>query len=445
MVIKNKDSIIENGFTEKLKKARKDVVSVLENSLNAVDPYNAVEKMIDKGILKLKNKDVDLHDFDNVYVIGFGKASFGMTQAVCDNFDVDSGVAISNKSDDKVSCENIGCFIGGHPVPNEDSLVGAKRVVEIVEKCESNDLVIVLISGGGSALLCNPRVDLDDMKKTTGFLLKSGANINEINTVRKHLSYVKGGQLASYCKGNMISLIISDIVNDPLEFIASGPTYPDSTNFQDSYDVLVKYDLWDKVPDDVRDVINLGLNKEIPETPKADDVCFDGVLNEVIANNRLAVFSAVDKAKKLGYNPHVLDTSLTGEARVVASDLLDYINSKEFSDKDFFISGGETTVTVKGAGKGGRNQEMVLASVERIDGRDLLFVSFATDGIDGDSNAAGAVSDGFSLKRAHDNDLNPNCFLKDNDSYSFFKKLNDVFITGPTGTNVMDIQIIVKT
>jgi len=298
-----------------------------------------------------------------------------------------------------------------------------------------------LISGGGSALLCKPRISLRDLQQTTGLLLKSGADINEINTIRKHLSFVKGGQLIRHAKCMVASLIISDIVDDPMEFIASGPTYPDSTTYADAQNILYRYSLWEKLPSDVRKNIERGVCENIPETPEKNDPIFNNVINFIVANNNIACKAAKTKAKEIGYESVLLTTSLTGEAKDVGRHLVEKFC--ENNEGKNFISGGETTVTVRRDGKGGRNQEMVLGCIESLDGKEIVFSSFATDGIDGESDVAGAIADGFSLKRARRRNLDPDKYLKDNNSFEFFNVLGDLLITGPTGTNVMDIQIII--
>jgi glycerate-2-kinase len=275
-------------------------------------------------------------------------------------------------------------------------------------------------------------------------LLRSGADINEINTIRKHISYVKGGQLARYAKGVVVSLVISDIVGDPLESIASGPTCADSTTFSDAKKVLEKYNLWDTIPVKVRDLIKEGVIGIIDETPKIEDPIFRYTFNYIVANNNIACNAAEEKAKKIGYQTMLLTTSLTGEAREIGRYLVDKADKYRNEEKDFvFISGGETTVTIKGDGKGGRNQELVLGSVVSIADSDIVLASVATDGTDGKSDAAGAIADGFTLSRGRQKELNPNDFLDGNNSYEYFKKLDDLFITGPSGTNVMDIQVII--
>ena len=443
MLFKNYDQIILNGETPELQKKRKDILNILTYALDAVDPYNATKDFIINNLTKFNHNLIDFSKIENVYVVGFGKASIGMAKAVFDNIKVAQGVIITNETNFSCDYENLEVIIGGHPIPNQGSITGAQKIIELLKNSNVNDLIIVLISGGGSALLCNPRVSLNTLQITTDLLLKSGADISEINTIRKHLSYVKGGQLVKYSRSKILSLIISDIVNDPLEFIASGPTSPDSTTFLDSKKIFEKYDLWDRVLQEVIEIINDGLAKKIPETLKSNDPEFERVYNLIIANNEIACKAAVRRSIELGYKPKILTTSLTGEARDISHQLLN--QSDEFSkDNNLFISGGEPTVTVKGLGKGGRNQEFVLSIMKQIADTNTIIASFATDGIDGKSDAAGAIADGFSLDKSKKRNLNLNSFLENNNSYEFFKELGDLFITGPSGTNVMDIQIIMK-
>ena len=446
MLFKNRQQIIEHGQTPELQKMRKDMLDILSAALEAVDPYNAVSLHVDDEGIKIKDKAIDYSDFENIYLVSFGKASVGMAQAVCDTTDVAKGVVITNDPNNSVKNENVTTIVGGHPIPNQQSIDGAEQIMELVKGCGINDLLIVLISGGGSALLCMPRMLLNDLQQTTDLLLKSGADIKEINTIRKHLSFVKGGQLAASASCRVVSLVISDIVGDPMEFIASGPTYPDSTTFGDAQEILKKYDLWEKLPVTVKNTIVDGVNAKIPETPKKGDPVFGNVNNFIVANNEIACKAAESKARDLGYSQiMLLTTALTGEARDMGKYLIDKAqNHHTEGDSIVFISGGETTVTLKGDGEGGRNQEMVLAGAEMLIDENMVFASFATDGIDGKSDAAGAVADGFTLTKACEQRLDFDQFLQNNDSYGFFKHLDDLLMTGPTGTNVMDIQVIIK-
>jgi glycerate-2-kinase len=442
MWFKNREQVINNGQTSELKKIRGDIIDILSSALDAVDPYKAVKSRFNMSKIILNDREIDNSNFKYVYLLGFGKASVGMAQAVCDSINIKRGIVVTNDPDKCVQNNSITTFVGGHPIPNQNSINSTEKILQVIRECRKNDLLIVLISGGGSSLLCKPKIKLEDLKKTTELLLKSGADINEINTIRKHLSFVKGGQLVRHAKCMVVSFIISDIINDPIEFIASGPTYPDSTTYVDAQNILYKYSLWKKIPSDVRKFIRNGISGIMPETPKKDDPIFNNVHNFIIANNKIACLAAEIKAKEIGYKPIITTTSLTGEAKDVGRYLIEKICKT--NDKSVYISGGETTVTIKGYGKGGRNQEMILGSIKILNGRDIVFSSFATDGIDGESEASGAIADGFSFMRAYERNLDIDRYLEDNNSYEFFNKLGDLFITGPTGTNVMDIQIIIS-
>ncbi len=442
MLFKNYEQLINNGQTPLLKKKRKDVLDIFTSAIESVNPYNAVKQIFRNNKICVKDEVFELSTFENIYVISFGKASVGMTKAVCDSVVVTYGVVVTNDSLAKISNEKIEVIVGGHPLPNKDSLLGAEKIIEVAKQCSKNDLLIVLISGGGSALLCKPRISLKNLQRTTNLLLQSGADINEINTIRKHLSYIKGGQLAKITKGKVISLIISDIINDPFEFISSGPTSPDSTTFSDAKKILDKYDLLKKVPLEVMKVIEDGIIGNISETPKKDDPVFNNVYNLIVANNKTACTAALDKAVELGYNSKIITTSMAGEAKFALNTLFKELGNYQ-KNQTVFIAGGETTVKIKGEGKGGRNQELVLGGVKRIANTDIVLASFATDGIDGGSDAAGAIADGYTLSRADEKRLYPSKFLEENNSYEFFSVLNDLFITGSTGTNVMDIQLII--
>jgi glycerate 2-kinase len=444
MLFKNYDDLVWNGQTPLLQQKRKDVLDILTAAVDAVQPSRVVKDIFCGTQLVFASETIDLSSFDHLYLVGFGKASVGMAQAVCDAVTITKGVVITNEPSAIISNHSIEVITGGHPLPNEGSIHGAEKILDLLSQCSENDCVIVLISGGGSSLFCKPRVPLNDLQKTIDMLLRSGASIDELNTVRKHLSLVKGGQLAHYTKAVIISLIISDIVHDPISSIASGPTSPDPTTFSDAREILKRYELWKNIPPTVRTVITEGIAGRISETLKENDPVFKTVFNFVIANNERACQGAIEKAKELGYDAKLMATSITGEARVIGKYLMNRVKKSLNYGKIVFITSGETTVTVRGSGTGGRNQEFVLSCVEEIAGKDIVVASFATDGIDGNSDVAGALADGFTLPRALKKKLNPCCFLEQNNSYVFFQELNDTLRTGLTGTNVMDIQILIR-
>ncbi len=431
VVFKSREKIISNA-PKNLRKAREDALNILEKAIERADAYNAVKSAV---TIKGKNLFIDDKRFDidkDIYLIGFGKASVPMARALLKLIDVNDGIVITPFTE-KIG--KIKVFVGGHPIPDERSIKGTKKIMEMVRNCKSEDLLISLISGGGSSLLCHPIMELEELQEVTRMLLKSGCDINELNIVRKHLSFIKGGRLAKETGATIISLIISDIVEDPIQSIASGPTHPDSTTLEDAKKILEKYGLWKKP---MKELIENGIEGKIEETPTE----LNNVHNFVIANNELACRGAIEEAEKAGYYTKLLTTRLVGEARIVGRDLAKY--AKIFPrNKVAIISGGETTVTVEGNGKGGRNQELVLGAIKEIAGKDIVIASCGTDGIDGQTDAAGAIADGTTLKRASKKNIDPDEYLKENDSYTFFKQLGDLLITGQTGTNVMDVQVII--
>lgn len=442
MLFTNYDELILNGSTPILQQKRKDILEMLTAALDAVQPNRVVKDVFKGSQMVFPSETIDLASFDHLYLVGFGKASIGMAQAVCDAVKVTKGVIITNDPHATVTYDSIEVLVGGHPLPNEGSIRGAKKILTLLQDCGENDAVIVLISGGGSSLFCQPRVPLPDLQDTIDLLMRSGATIDEINTVRKHLSLVKGGQLVQQTKAVVFSLIISDVIHDPITSIASGPAAPDPTRYVDAEEILHRYYLWAKISAAVRRVIEEGKKGHLPETLKPDDAAFKKVFNFIIANNEQACQAAVKKAEELGYDAKLITTSMTGEAKTLGRYIVERVNNSLTKEHAMFVTGGESTVTVHGKGIGGRNQELVLGCVEDIAGSDMVLASFATDGIDGNSDAAGAIADGCSLARAQKKHLVPSRYLQDNDSYAFFQALGDSMYTGLTGTNVMDIQII---
>ena len=444
MLFKNADRIILNGTTATLRQKRHDALEMLSAGIDAVDPYRVVKQRLHGCHLEVDAESIDFSTFDHVYVVGFGKASVGMARALLDTLPITHGSIITNDSSATLNHPSLDVHVGSHPLPTQENIRATEKLLSLLYKCTDHDGVIVLISGGGSSLLCKPRVSLSDLQLTTKLLLLSGATIQEMNTVRKHISYVKGGQMVQQTKAVVFSLIISDIVGDPLDAIASGPTTPDPTTYADAKTVLETYALWKKIPTRVRTVITDGIAARLPETPKPDDPIFSKVFNYLIANNTLACNAIEKKAKELGYQPTIVTTSLTGEARKMGAYLIDKAQHSLMKEKAVFISGGETTVHVTGTGEGGRNQELVLGSLQHMTESNIVIGSCGTDGIDGNSSAAGAIADSQTLVRAKQKKLSPNNFLQKNNSYEFFSRLKDTLITGPTGTNVMDLQIILR-
>jgi glycerate-2-kinase len=394
-----------------------------------------------------------LKKLKRVYVVGGGKASGSMAEAVEQILGKRvTGGFVNVPHGCKNRTSRIELHEANHPIPDEAGVDGTRRILEIAKQAERDDLIICLISGGGSSLMPLPRenISLADKKEMTQALLKSGATINEVNTVRKHISDFKGGWLAKKAyPATILNLILSDVVGDPLDFIASGPTVPDSTTFKEAIDVLKKYNLWATAPESIRKVLSKGEGGLIPETPKAGDRAFKKVYNIVVGNNRSSSLAACEQLKTEGLNTLLLTATMEGEARhigvMLASIAAEVLASSHPAPRPAgVVAGGETTVTVTGEGLGGRNQELALAAASRLKGLEgITLVSLSTDGVDGPTDAAGAVIDGKTVARALRMGLVPEKFLAENDSYHFFSRLGDLIFTGPTGTNVNDVSVTV--
>lgn len=437
-----------------LNKLRNDAISIFYAGLKAVDPVNAVKAHLrhEDGTLILQGREYDLSAFGNVYVVGMGKAAASMAKAMEDILGdrLTAGV-VNVKYGHTVPLGTIKVNEAGHPVPDEEGIRGTREIIQLLKKTGKNDLVICLISGGGSALLPFPAegLTLEDKQHLTKSLLECGASIHEINALRKQVSQVKGGRLARLAHpSTLISLILSDVIGDDLDVIASGPTVPDTHTFHDCKQIFEKYGLKGKVSGRLVDYIERGCRGEMEETPKPDDPIFQSTHNAIVGSNILAVEAAKEKAIELGYNSLVLSTFIHGEteevAKVHTAIAKEIISSGNPVDKPAcIVSGGETTVTIEGKGAGGRNQEFVLAAAIDIDGiDDVVVLSAGTDGNDGPTDAAGALADGTTINRARELGLNAYEHLCENNSYYFFKPLNDLLITGPTNTNVMDLRLV---
>jgi glycerate-2-kinase len=426
------------------------VIEIFNEALRAVDPYAAVGKHVDR--IRAICRDVGLQ---KIFVVSFGKAAYPMAHALADALPdrIVRGVVITKYGhvSGKPLPAAFEIYEAGHPVPDEQGVAGAVRVIHLLEEADRESLVVCLISGGGSALLAAPSegVSLDEKQQVTRLLLQAGADIVELNTVRKHLSRVKAGRLAEAAwPARVLSLILSDVIGDRLDSIASGPTSPDKTTWTDALDVAARYDLEGKIPPKIMQMLRDGAAGRIPDTPKQDNPVFEGVENVIIGSNRIATEAARQKALALGFEPVVLTSELQGEARDAAQWLYRQVLESQSClasgrKRICLIAGGETTVTVRGNGLGGRNTEMALAFAMAIEGTSgITFLSAGTDGTDGPTDAAGAMADGQTISKARAQGLDPQSFLDNNDSYRFFEKTGGLFKTGPTGTNVMDLQII---
>jgi glycerate-2-kinase len=448
--IENKKILIENGKTEALKKARQHILESYQAALYAVQPRKLVQSalVLNDSILKVGNLSFDLQTFKHIYVVGGGKASGEMASALEQMLGkwITQGIVNIPKGT-KPKTEKIKLHEASHPVPDEAGVLGAKQMLQIAKQASEDDLLICLISGGGSSLMPLPRegVRLEDKQELTKILLKSGAAIAEVNTVRKHLSAFKGGNLAKQAyPATVLNLIISDVVGDGLGDIASGPTVPDKSTFQDAVNILRNYKIWDTTPATVKKVLLKGINCEVDETPKPGDPTFEKVHNVIIGNNLSACNAVKQYFETQKIETCRITEPLEGEASQVAKSLAQKI-CKTVADEPktvCLITGGETTVTVKGKGVGGRNQEFALAMALQLRGLEgFVFASLSTDGVDGPTDAAGAIIDGTTLTRAEQMGLNPEWFLQNNDSYHFFSGLKDLVLTGHTGTNVNDLAI----
>lgn len=407
----------------------------------------------DGNALNIDGIACDLDHFDGIYVVGAGKAGAMMASALETILgDRLAGGVVNVKYGHTAPLKRVELIEAGHPIPDAAGVEGTTKIVELLERLGEDDLVFCLLSGGGSALMPLPAegVTLAEKQAVTGRLLQCGATINEINAIRKHISRAKGGQLARLAyPATLVSLILSDVIGDPLDVIASGPTVPDESAYSDCRTILDRYGLESALPPSVVRHLDAGIKGTEPETPGPGDPVFDRTRNVLIANNRQALDAARTEAEKRGYNALVLSSSIDGETREIARVYAAMAREIErhgdpVRSPACVISGGETTVTLRGSsGKGGRNQEFVLAAVAGIDGleRTLVF-SAGTDGTDGPTDAAGAVADGQTLARAAGKGLYADACLDDNDAYHFFEPLGDLVITGPTHTNVMDLRLL---
>lgn len=449
--IKNKTALIENGKTEALKKARQLVLESYQSALNAVQPGKLIQSAltINGSILKVESSIYDLQTFRHIYVVGGGKAGGEMAEALEQILGkwITKGI-VNVPKETKTKTEKIVLNEASHPVPDQAGIWGAKQMLQIAKQAGEGDLLICLISGGGSSLLPMPRegVTLEDKQELTKMLLKSGAAIGEVNTVRKHLSALKGGNLAKEAyPATVLTLIISDVVGDELGYIASGPTAPDNSTFKDAVNILKKFDCWNNTPKHIKEVLYKGLNGKVAETPKPSDPMFENVHNLISGNNMLACNAVKQYFETQGIDTCLLTEPFEGEARQIAKNLAEKIRKTAagISKPVCLIAGGETTVTVKGKGVGGRNQEFALAAALLLEGLEsFVFASVSTDGVDGPTDAAGAIIDDNTLPRAKMVGLNSEELLENNDSYRFFSGLNDFVFTGPTGTNVNDLAIM---
>lgn len=394
----------------------------------------------------------NLQRFRHILMIGFGKASArmarGLVEVLGDHLTKGLVVTVEGYGESVPGVEIVNA---GHPLPDERTIQASQNIMSLVRGVEENDLLLVLVSGGGSALfeLPLPDVSLEDLRRTTELLMRAGATIQELNVVRKHLSLVKGGRLAQAAyPGTVLSLVLSDVPGDSLATIASGPTFPDPTTFAEALAVLRARGLWEEVPNSVREQLMAGATGRVPETPKPGDPCFAKVRHVLIGSGRTALAFAQKFGRELGFRPLVLTSTLRGEAREVGRVLAGLAEEVQWWGRPvrppaLLLAAGETTVTVRGNGRGGRNQELALSFAQEIRGLSrVALLALATDGKDGPTDAAGALVDGATWERAVEAGVDPAQALAENDSYRALSAAGDLLRTGPTGTNVADLVML---
>lgn len=444
---------------EAIERLHADAREIFLYSLKPVNPYEAVRRfvrlegdVVELGLPGQVSATLSLTDFRRVIVVGGGKASSPMAKALEAIFGSRISIGLVNvKAGFTEPLERIELVEAEHPVPGAEGVKGTGRILEILQQADERDLIFSVISGGGSALLPSPagKVNLEEKQAITRKLLECGAVIDEINAVRKHISASKGGQMARAAyPATTVNLMLSDVVGDKLDVIASGPFTPDRSTYNDVLQIFSKYKLTG-IPGAILEHIEAGAAGKVPETPKAGDPIFEKVHNIVVGSNILACRAAAEKARSLGYNALVLSSMIEGETRDVA--LVHAGIAKEILASGIpaerpacIVSGGETTVTIKGKGLGGRNMEFALAAALHLEGvtEPVVILSGGTDGNDGPTDSAGALADPTTVRRGRAAGVDASEYLNENDSYHFFEKTGDLLITGPTNTNVMDIRLV---
>lgn len=436
--------MIKNDLNSRL---RRDAQAIYAAAVRAVQAEQLLAAF-DLGVFL----DRPLEAFRRVIVVGAGKAAMAMAGAVEQRLgQVDTGVVVipegyaATLPATEAAPQQIRVVEAGHPLPTAAGVQAAQQVLHLAQAATADDLVLVMLSGGGSALwpLFAEAITLEEAQETFRILLHSGADIHAINTVRKHLSRIGGGQLAlAAFPAQMVALVLSDVVGDDLNVIASGPTVPDSTTFADARDVLHRFGLWEMVPNSVRH----HLEHAASETPSSDHPTFQRVQTHLVGTNQTALQAAAQEAERRGYRVRVNEAPVMGEAREVGTQLAQHVIEQGTIVPTCWLSGGETTVTVTGTGQGGRNQEVALAAALALHGTEgpLLFLSGGTDGIDGPTDAAGAWATPATVEQGQTLGLNAEAALHNNDAYTFFERLDALLMPGPTHTNVMDIQVVLK-
>ena len=433
--------------------------NLFSKAVSSVDPYRRLKEILtlekDRLYVAVSEdtvKEFNLKDFHQICLVGAGKASASMAQGIEEIFGdrITKGMIVT-KYGHSLPLKLTETTESGHPIPDQKGLDGARKMIRLLKDSSPRDLVIFLLSGGASALLPMPAdgILLEEKQEATQLLLDCGADIKEINAIRKHISQIKGGRLAQLAyPSTVLGFILSDVVGDPLDAIGSGPTVPDTSTFDEAWEILRKYDLLNEIAPSIQNHLRLGKEGKIEDTPKPGAAAFGKVHNFLIGSNLLALEAAAKESRSLGFNTLILSSSIVGETRdaarfhaAIAREIVQTGNP--VPKPACVISGGETTVTIRGDGKGGRNQEFVLAGAMEISGLEkVVLLSGGTDGTDGPTDAAGAIADILTAARANALGLSPKAHLQNNNAYPFFKSLGDLLITGPTRTNVMDVRIL---
>jgi glycerate 2-kinase len=425
-----------------------NALSIFNHAIASVKPSALIHNHVHwkKPVLTISGNSFSVTENKRIFIIGAGKASALMAHTLEEILGntITAGIVVT-KYGHGLSLQKIKLIEAGHPVPDEQSVLATEEIVKLVSPLSADDIVIFLLSGGASSLLADfpSHSNLEEVQALYDLLLKSGADIHEMNTVRKHTSQVKGGQLAKRIfPASLYSLILSDVIGDDMDVIGSGPTVADKSTFADALAVLTKYDLADKIPASLYEHIIKGCKGKISDTPKPGDAIFANTHNQIIGSNLIALQAAANKASALGYQPHIITHTLKGEARLLGQMLAEKAIAYNRSVPACLLYGGESTVNVKGKGLGGRNMELALAAgIAITSSLNITILSAGTDGTDGPTDATGAIVNAGIMKTAHNNELDPASYLNKNDSYNFFSQTGGLIKTGATKTNVMDIML----
>ncbi len=448
MVINNRETLVSHGNSE----ARNSLIEIAEYAIEKMNPSNFLSNFVrikNGSVLQVEDSVYDLSEINRIFVIGLGKGSLHLVKALKNILDkeIEGGIVVEKKGQGE-SLDWIKVLEASHPIPSSDGVYASQKVLELAKETKKEDLVFVCVLGGASALLPSPPegISIKEKAKITELLLKSGAQIEEINAVRKHISNFKGGKLAKLLQP---AQIVNLIVVDEVSGLPWGPTVPDETTFSDAINILNHYDLWKKTPTSIRDHLIQGTKRPELETLKPKDFIDLNVKSVVLLDASKLCEASKEKAEELGFNSMILSTMVEGESREIGKFLASVAKEISFNGRPMeppciIITGGETTVTISGeCGEGGPNQELVLAFSLEIDGNlDISCLSIGTDGTDGPTDIAGGIVDGYTPKRAKELGLDIRKSLKKHESSRVLKKLGDAIYTDNTGTNLMDLRII---